>query len=233
MTDEIDVLRRFREEIPGPSGDAWLRARAAVAAARAEETARGQARWSRPRMWPVTARLAVAGTAAGLAAVLGLAASGVFSSASPARFGAIRTAAFTLVRNADGTDSLTFNVQVISEPGTLQKDLAQYGIPAVVTTGSFCSSSPTPAGFSQVVTVSSPWGDAGEHQHDGRHPTITIDPAAMPAGAELSFGIFQPASGPGPLTAIALTDASSYTCTSITPTTPPPGGALLHVPVGS
>jgi hypothetical protein len=37
MPDELDVLRQFRDETPGPSTDAWNRARAAVAAARAEE----------------------------------------------------------------------------------------------------------------------------------------------------------------------------------------------------
>ena len=157
--------------------------------------------------------------------------------ASPARLaarslGTIRTTAFTLIRNADGTDSLTINAQVISEPGTLQQDLTKYGIPAIVTVGSFCSSDPTPDGFSQVVTISPPWGKSGNPQ-PGQHPTITIDPAAMPAGAELSFGIFQPAAGLSPITAIALTDASSYSCSSTTPTTLPPGGALLHVPAGS
>jgi len=37
MPNELDVLRQFRDETPGPSTDAWNRARAAVAAARAEE----------------------------------------------------------------------------------------------------------------------------------------------------------------------------------------------------
>jgi hypothetical protein len=37
VTDEIDVLRTFRDETPGPSTDAWARARAAIAAARSEE----------------------------------------------------------------------------------------------------------------------------------------------------------------------------------------------------
>ena len=37
MPDEIDLLRLFRNEMPGPSTDAWARARAAVAAARSEE----------------------------------------------------------------------------------------------------------------------------------------------------------------------------------------------------
>jgi hypothetical protein len=39
MTDEIDLLRRFRDEMPGPSTDAWARARSAVALASSEEEA--------------------------------------------------------------------------------------------------------------------------------------------------------------------------------------------------
>jgi hypothetical protein len=34
--DEIDLLKGFRDDMPDPSTDAWLRARAAIAAARAE-----------------------------------------------------------------------------------------------------------------------------------------------------------------------------------------------------
>ena len=37
MTDEIELLRRFRGELPEPSTDAWVRARAAIAAAAAEQ----------------------------------------------------------------------------------------------------------------------------------------------------------------------------------------------------
>jgi hypothetical protein len=55
--------------------------------------------------------------------------------------------------------------------------------------------------------------------------TITINPAAMPAGTELSFGHFRVSAGPE--TAIQLIDASSYSCTSTAPTTPPPGGIMV------
>jgi hypothetical protein len=37
VLDEIEVLQLFRDEMPGPSADAWARARSAVAAARLEE----------------------------------------------------------------------------------------------------------------------------------------------------------------------------------------------------
>ena len=96
----------------------------------------------------------ITAAAAAGSVVLGLGLSGGIGS-SPARgTGTIRTAAFTITRNANGTATLTINPQVLFDPSTLQSDLAQYGIPAKVTTGSFCSSDPAPSGFSQVVTFS-------------------------------------------------------------------------------
>jgi hypothetical protein len=82
MPDELDALRHFRDETPGPSTDAWNRARAAIAAARAEEQpARRQHRWApgrrlrrqRPasrRVLVIAAGVAVAAAVAGLLAVL-------------------------------------------------------------------------------------------------------------------------------------------------------------------
>jgi hypothetical protein len=91
---------------------------------------------------------------------------------------------------------------VLTEPGTLQNDLAQFGIPAKVTIGSFCYSDPAPAGFSRVVTSSD----------DKRDLTFTINPAAMPVGTELSFGIFQLPNGQEE--PFGLINTSSYTCST-------------------
>ena len=197
----------------------------------------------RPRLEAVTARgrahrrhrlsgvagLSVAGAAAGTALVLGL--TGVLGSAPVHGTGTIRTAAFTIVSNPNGTASLTINPKVLFEPSTLQSDLAQYGIPALVTMGSFCSSVPAPAGFSRVVSFPPFPGDGRQQPLTDR--TITINPAAMPAGTELSFGNFQLSTSQQ--TTIALIDTSSYTCTSTVPTTLPPGGKLLRYgrPAGS
>jgi hypothetical protein len=171
--------------------------------------------------------LSAAGVAgAGVALSLGLT-----GSASPHGTGTIQTEAFTLVRNADGTATLTINANVLFEPGTLQSDLGQDGIPAKVTVGSFCSSNPVPAGFAQVVSVQNvhrdrqgiphvaPTGSTGSASHTGpmnstgpARQTITINPAAMPAGTELSFGNFQIANGEQ--TYFTLIDTGSYTCAS-------------------
>ncbi len=107
---------------------------------------------------------------------------------------------------------------MLLKPGTLQNDLAQYGIAAMVRTGSFCSSSPAPD-WSQVMSFSPPGNGPV------RHPSITINPSGMPAGTELSFGSFQVPSGQE--TALALINTSSYTCTSTAPAAPTAGGALF------
>jgi hypothetical protein len=170
-----------------------------------------------------------AGAAAG-AVVLGLGLSGTFGSApapasasAPARgTGAIRTAAFTLTRNANGTDTLTINPRVLLEPSTLQNDLARYGIPAKVATGSFCSTDPAPAGLPQVVKTSVP------ARGQAQNPTVTINPAAIPAGTELSFGIFQVATDQEE-TAFTLINTGSYTCTSTAPTVPSSSLGLVYL----
>ncbi len=180
-------------------------------------TARGRAR-RRHRLAGV-AGLSVVSAAAGTALVLGL--TGVLAPAQTP--GMIRTAAFTLASNANGTATLTINPKELLDPVALQSDLAQYGIPAKVTSGSFCSSDPTPAGFSQVVS-SYPAGASTATPQNGVQPTITIDPAAMPAGTELSIGNFQLSSGEysGQRQAdFVLIDTGSYTCSS---TPPDPNG---------
>ncbi len=175
--------------------------------------ASGRARRRHRRSAAVGLSVAAAGTA------LALGLTGVLGSA-PAP-GAIRTASFTLASNANGTATLTINPKELLDPAALQSDLAQDGIPAKVTSGSFCSSDPHPAGFSQVVSDNWP----SNTSPTGVQPTITIDPSAMPAGAELSVGYFQLSSGAaaGEQQAnVVLIDTSSYTCTS---TPPDPNGS--------
>ena len=179
--------------------------------------ARGRAR--RTRRLAGVAGLSVAGAAAGTALAVGL--TGVLGPA-PAP-GTIRTAAFTLAGNANGTATLTINPQELLDPAALQSDLAQYGIAAKVTSGSFCSSDPAPAGFSQVVSAH-PGGPSTVTPQPAVRPTLTIDPSAMPAGTELSVGDFQLTSGQysGEQQAdFVLIDTGSYTCSS---TPPDPNG---------
>jgi hypothetical protein len=75
VADEIELLRRFIDEIPGPSTDAWARARAAIAAARAEQEPAGHRPKRRTgrrqrRLLAITAGAAVAAAAGLLAGLL-------------------------------------------------------------------------------------------------------------------------------------------------------------------
>jgi hypothetical protein len=144
--------------------------------------------------------IGLAGT--GAVAVTAALAVGLTGATSPAPHpGTISTTAFTLVSNANGTVTLTINPRVLLDPGTLQRDLKRDGIPAIVTVGSFCTSNPAPAGFLRVVSFTV-----------GQHPTITFHPAAMPAGAELSFGDFQLAANPQAY--FTLISTGSHACAS-------------------
>jgi len=158
----------------------------------------------------------------GAGVALGLGLTGPAGSTAAHDVGTIQTDAFTIVANANGTDTLTRNALVLLEPGTLQADLAQDGIPALVTVGSFCSSDPAPAGFLNVVSFQMP-------QNPGpRGPgSITINPKAIAAGTELSFGNFKIANGGQ--TSLTLIDSDSYACTSTTPTAPPTDGAMINL----
>jgi hypothetical protein len=144
---------------------------------------------------------------AGVALGLGLTAGSAPAHATHST-GTIQTAAFTLVRNANGTATLTINNNVIFKPATLQSDLAQDGIPAKVTVGSFCSSDPVPPGIPQVISA--------QQGRPRESRTVTINPAAIPAGTELSFGNFELANSGR--TFIGLIDESSYTCANTPPT---------------
>lgn len=186
----------------------------------------------RRRRFSAVAGLSVA-AAGGTAAIIGL--TGVLSPAPAKAPGTIRTVAFTLVSNPNGTATLTINNAELLDPATMQNDLQKYGIPAMVTAGRFCSSHPAPPGFSQVVGFYP--ATAGNHalpQGVHPHPTITFSPAAMPAGTELSFGVFQLSSGEQQAT-FELINASSYTCTTTAPPAPAGnGGAQIEFsPAGS
>jgi hypothetical protein len=163
----------------------------------------------------VTALAAVA--AAGTALALGL--TGVLGAAPARSTDTIRTMAFTLVKHANGTATLTINRNVLLEPGTLQRDLARDGIRAMVTVGRFCSSDPAPAGWTKIMSFPGSPADPGPVR------AVVINPAAMPAGTELSFGNFRRENASQ--TSVALIDTRSYTCTTTAPTAPPPDGVMI------
>jgi hypothetical protein len=204
--------------------DVLLQARDAFSGTRMEtpvETilATGQSRRHRRRLAQLTAAVAASG-----ALVLGLAA--VVSSGSPAPAPrTIRTTAFTLARNANGTVSLTLNQDQMFDPAALQQALSRDGIPALVQNGTYCTSSPAPPS-SGVLSVQLPDGRPVGKSTPG-HPSpvppdavSVINPAAMPTGTELSFTY---SNHDHDLNA-GLIYTAAYTCSSTPPAGPPSEG---------
>ncbi len=157
----------------------------------------------------ITAAMAAA------AVVLGLGLAGVFGSARADGARSIQTTAFTLVKHANGTATLTINMGVVTEPGILQRDLRRDGIPALVTANSFCNSRSS-AGSLGAVLLAGPTS-VGPGPKPLRR--MIINTAAMPSGTELSFGYFRRSSGQ--TTIIALIDSSFYRCSKALPAAPP------------
>ena len=171
--------------------------------------ARGRAR-RRRRL----AGLGAAGTAA--AAVAALSVAGVFGG-GPAPVnttGTIRTTAFTLVKNANGTAKLTLSLDQQINPATLQHALAQDGIPALVRINTLCSSDPEPSDTGAIsiqlpngspVPIPRPGAAATPVPHDA---VMVINPAKIAAGTELTFNYLND----NHQLHFGVIDTSSYTC---------------------
>ena len=145
---------------------------------------------------------------------------------SKASAGTIQTAAFTLTGNANGTDTLVLTMKQVFDPAVFQQALAQHGIPALVKTGEFCTSSPAPANPAAigVLSIQLPAG----LPHKGKAMVATsaqpsseliadtktvIDPARIPTGTELFFGY----SSSGHALFFDLIYPGSYSCSSDKP----------------
>lgn len=178
------------------------------------------------------AGLFAAGAAAGAAVTVALAGGGSTNQgALPALTQArsnppreIRTSSYTLVSDTSGKVKLTIDPRRLFNPARLQSDLARFGIPAKVTDGRFCTTDPQPQGLSRIVTM-----------RIGPPQRVTFDPAAIPAGTELSFGRFR-LELRAQMVTMALIDASSYTCSTRPPSDRPGNGpsrlGYLRIPAG-
>ena len=202
MNDIDDVLLQARDALSG------ARMETPVEAILAKGTSRRHHR--------LVAQLSAAAAASG-ALALGLVT--VIGSGRPARApGTIRTAAFTLALHANGTASLTLNQDQVFHPATLQQALARDGIPALVQTGAYCTSTPAPPS-SGVVSIQLPDGSpvpvTGQRSPVPPDAVTVINPAAMPAGTELSFTYLNHDR--------VLTGSLIYTATHTCSPTPPAG----------
>jgi hypothetical protein len=167
--NDADVLNQLSESLSGVHMDLPV------------ETivARGRSRQRHQR-----SRRIVTGAAAALVvvvlAVLTFATHGTTPPASTR--GNIHLAAFTVVANSDGSATLTLIKGVPLDADALRQQLAQAGVPAVVTVGRACSNPVADsAALDQVVSV---------HQQTDGSVVMVITPSAMPNGSELSIGVF-------------------------------------------
>jgi hypothetical protein len=198
--------------------DVLLQARDALSGARMQTPveailAEGRSRRHRRRLVQSSA----AGIAASGCLALGLALVVGSGSSAPVP-GTIRTTAFTLARNANGTASLKLNQDQTFDPAALQQALTRDGIPALVQTGTYCTSTPAPPS-SGVVSIELP--DGSPVPYTGRQSPVppdavtVINPAAMAAGTELSFTYLNRDR--------VLTGNLIYTAAHTCSSTPPPG----------
>jgi len=148
----------------------------------------------RPTLTPGRAAAGIAVAAVAIAAGAGLdaALNGRHPTAprqSSGRSVYIQEAAFSVRTGPGGMVTVTLlrDYQRI-DPGALRAALARAGVPALVTSGSVCYV-PGPTDLTQVL---------GPPQHQpGGTRVITIYPAAIPAGSELSIGYFRVPLGGG------------------------------------
>ncbi len=211
--NEHDVMYQVRESFSGlrmdtPVEEVWARSRAR----------------RRHRLAGLTAATAAT---AGAAAVITLAAggpapaaSGHSPSASPGSArpgsvspGSVRLAAFTVTNGPGDSTTLVLRKGALPDPGALRQALAQHGIAALVTVGSFCRTNPiAPVPFGQVVQPST--------LADGSD-AIVINGQAMPSGSELSIGEF-----PGTVRMSLIEEHAPLSCFS---TPGQPGQPVIHI----
>jgi len=122
----------------------------------------------------------------------------------------------------NGTDTLTLTMSQVLDPATLQQALTEHGIPALVKSGTYCTSSPAPADpvSAGVLSIQPPAGSPHETvpapsgptpsqvSQMAAHTVTVINPGAIPSGTELFFGY----SSSDHAVFTDLIDINSYTC---------------------
>jgi hypothetical protein len=172
MTTDHDLLRPVRQSLSG------LQMRTPV-----ESIIRnGRARQRRRRLAVTTVT-----TSAGVTAVIvGTSVAGSTAGsprshpARPVSSAHTQLAAFTVTSGEGGSTDLSLRKGADLDPGALRQALAQRGIPALVTVGTFCRTPSKPVDTAPLLVP--------EHEADGS-VDLTINPAAIPTGAELSIGL--------------------------------------------
>jgi hypothetical protein len=125
----------------------------------------------------------------------------------------IHAAAFSVDSSGAGTVTVTImRNHVHIDPAELRHALAEAGVPALVTAGRVCYVPGPSAVLGQVL---------GPPRHlSGGNTVLTITPAAIPRGQELSIGFFGVPGGGGGIHVSLVPDKAPLTCTSLPPAPP-------------
>jgi hypothetical protein len=200
MNEHDDVICQVEESFAG------LRMDTRVEDVFARSRARRRRRWS-----GLTA--AAAATAAAVAVTLAVGgpaparsgdpapASAAPGGAPPASPGPVTLAAYSVTSGPGHRTTLTLRKGPRLDPAALRADLSRHGIPALVTVGTFCRSTPAPpGGIGQVLQPST--------RPDGSD-VMVINGPAMPPGTELSIGYFS-----GHVRMALIEDGAALSCGS-------------------
>jgi hypothetical protein len=200
MNEHDDVMRQVRESFSGLRMDTPVE----------KVFARSRVRRRRRLSGLTAVAAATAGAAAamtltlgGPAPTLGGPAPTRSDSPSPPRPGAVKLAAFSVTNGPGGSTTLILRKGPHRQldPSALREALAQHGIPALVTVGTFCRSTHgASAGSNKVVHAS--------NQADGSD-AIAINGQAMPSGTRLSIGYFR-----GRIRMALIEDGAPLSCSS-------------------
>ena len=181
--------------------------------------ARREPRRSRP------ARPALLGVAAAFAAVAIAVAAVVVSDNTSGGTGGVAAggvhvhlADFSVDTNPNGTVRVALSEAQILDPEALRQALAQAGIPATVTVGSFCYNPVVPDrdALSQVFTMEPPG--------PGEAAVVVINPSKLPTGSRLAVGYVMNGAIGKPHFEL-LTAGATVTCSNNPP--PPPDKPIL------
>jgi hypothetical protein len=162
--------------------------------------ARSRVRRRRRLSGLTAAAAATAGAAAALALIPGGPAPARAANPPPGP-GSAELTAFSVTSGPGDSTTLTMRKGARLDASALRQALARHGIPALVTVGTFCRSTPgSPANSSQVLHAST--------LADGSD-VLVINGQAIPAGTQLSVGYF-----PGRIHLALIKDGAHLSCGS-------------------
>jgi hypothetical protein len=191
MNEHDDVLCQVRESFSGLHMDMPVE----------KVLARSRARRRRRRSGLAAAAAATAGAATAITLALGGSAPARTSTPPSASPGSVRLAAFSVTSGPGDRTTLILSRDAPLDPGALREALARHGIPALVTVGTFCRSTPgASVSFGQVLHPST--------AADGSD-VMVIDGSALPPGTRLSIGYFR-----GSVRMAIIKDGAPLTCSS-------------------